>query len=118
MATIMRVVVPRQGPDCRESEELFLTRPNEAFFDCRFVWPADELPGEERYYIYTDSQADPFTAEFVPICRAGARLLGIVEGIAGIEERGSLVFVDATVWSRNYEALTAAGLRGDRERVL
>jgi FkbM family methyltransferase len=97
---------------------LVLTRPNEAFFDCRFVWSADELRGEARYYVYTDSQADPFTAEFVPICRAGAPLLGIVNAVAAIEDPGALVFADATVWSRNHLALSAAGISGDRARVL
>jgi FkbM family methyltransferase len=87
-----------------------------AFFDCQFLFTANDLYGAEPYMIFEDEQSDPFLPALVAACRGKK---GVAHrSIGALKARKAPVFMTAPVWHRHFEALIAAGVHGERARVL
>ncbi len=87
-----------------------------SFFDCKFLYTADAVRGDEPYVVFRDESSDPFAVTLIAACRQSpGEVHTDVDAVAGFD---GLVFVEAPVWHRNHERLAAAGVRGDRVKVL
>ena len=85
-------------------------------FDCTFLFSAEELVGNEPYAIFEDDAADPFARELIAACRG--RTGALYGQVTALKNRSIPVFMAAPVWHRNHEALIAAGVSGERARVV
>ncbi|MGR4865470.1 FkbM family methyltransferase [Caulobacter sp. LARHSG274] len=90
--------------------------PNSSFFDCKFLYTADAVRGDEPYVVFQDKSSDPFTVTLIAACRRSQG--AVCAEIDLVADFVGLVFVEAPVWHRNHARLAAAGVRGDRVRVL
>jgi FkbM family methyltransferase len=87
------------------------------FFDCCFVGSADEIAGTQAYAVFQDDQSDPFLMALVTAIRGEAGLLACSTFPASLPADAP-VFVDGPTWERRHDELAAAGVRGDRARVV
>ncbi len=94
-----------------------VSRPDEAFFDCAFVWTPRELAGDEPYAVLVDDKSAPFTPDLIRTCRGAAGFQAVVTDPADVPA-GAVAICDGPTWVRQHEAMTAAGVRGPRARVL
>ena len=88
------------------------------FFDCQFLWSAEEVSADEPYYIFEDARSDPFARSFFSTCLREHQLITATDSVASLGCGDAPVFIEAPVWARNHQQLVAAGIRGARARVL
>ncbi len=84
--------------------------------DCVFVLSPDELLPPKPGWVYLDEQSDPFTAELLQACLPEGALRGVSSDVTALD--GQYVYLDGLTWERNIARLHAAGIRGQRARVL
>lgn len=86
-------------------------------FDVRFLWSMRDVAGDEAYAVFLDDRSDPFAQTLIQAARPDAPL---VVATARLDELPGdrPVFMEAPVWRRNQARLAAAGIGGDRLRVL
>lgn len=87
-----------------------------AFFDCTFLYSADDVAGEGAYVVFEDAEADPFMRDLTAACRG--RPAEIYRSIEALRATDAPVFIAAPVWHRHHRELIAAGIRGARAKVL
>ena len=85
------------------------------FFDCRFVYAADELIGDEPCAIFEDEGSDPFFRTLIEACRPGSPPQVLT--LEALAQFDGPVFVEAPVWQRCCRKLAAVGVRGERVRA-
>jgi FkbM family methyltransferase len=86
------------------------------FFDCRFAYSPDEMRGDRPCAIFEDEGSDPFFRTLVQACRSGpAPQIRTLDELSRFD---GPVFVEAPVWLRCCTALAAAGVHGERARVV
>ena len=84
--------------------------------DCLFVLSPDELLSSNPSWVYLDEQSDPFIVELMRACLPEGALRGISSDITALN--GECVYLDGLTWECNVARLRAAGIRGQRARVL
>jgi hypothetical protein len=88
------------------------------FFDCRWLWSVDDLPDPAPYFIYEDEDSDPFARELIAAGQLSGSLVSVTRSIDALRANDHPVYMEAPVWDRRHMELAAAGVRGDRARVL
>lgn len=90
--------------------------PSSSFFDCEFLYSADDVAGSGPYVVFEDEEADPFLKTLTAACRDRAGK--VYRSVEALAETSDPVFIAAPVWHRRHEALAAAGVKGARAKVL
>ncbi|WP_421934312.1 FkbM family methyltransferase [Phenylobacterium sp.] len=93
-----------------------MTGLDSSFFDCRFLFSADDCAGDQPYALFEDELADPFMHQLMEACRGAPA--EVHSDPASLRDSALPVFIAAPVWARHSQALAAAGVSGEQARVL
>jgi hypothetical protein len=86
------------------------------FFNCQFLFTADELAAGGPIALFQDAESEPFMQEFLEACQGAPA--EVYRSVGSLPAAPVQIYMTATTWARRHEELIAAGACGPRARVL